>query len=144
VTVYDAPTADAGPDKQILCGVGSVLIGGSPTASGGTSPYTYEWTPATGLDNAAIANPSASAAGNYTVTVIDSNGCTDSDDVTVTVTQCCCICGFVYRAGTMEPLAGWEVILEKNRQTLGLKSGATLRMPMVSTASANLGTANTG
>jgi hypothetical protein len=46
--------------------------------------------------------------------VTNSNGCTDSDDVTVTVTQCCCICGFVYRAGTTEALSGWEVILEKH------------------------------
>jgi len=114
VVVNESPTADAGADWQIIQG-GSVVIGGSPTASGGTPPYTYSWTPTTGLNDPGIANPTASPAVNttYTVTVIDSMGCTDSDDVTVTLAHGCCICGFVYRAGTMEPLAGWEVILEK-------------------------------
>jgi hypothetical protein len=37
VTVYQNPTADAGPDKSICAG-DSVVIGGSPTASGGTLP----------------------------------------------------------------------------------------------------------
>ncbi|MGB6873948.1 MAG: PKD domain-containing protein [Dehalococcoidia bacterium] len=115
VVVNESPTADAGADWQIIQG-GSVVIGGSPTASGGTPLYTYSWTPITGLNDASFANPTASPAVNttYTVTVTDSNGCTDSDDVTVTVTQGCCICGFVYRAGTTEALAGWEVVLEKH------------------------------
>jgi len=114
VSQYLSPTADAGAAAVIISG-DSVVIGGTPTASGGTPLYTYVWTPATGLNNATAANPTASPAVNttYTVTVTDSNGCTDSDDVTVTVIQDCCICGFVYRAGTTEPLAGWEVILEK-------------------------------
>jgi len=91
------------------------VIGGTPTASGGTPLYTYSWTPTTGLNDASIANPTASPAVTtpYTVTVTDSKGCTDSDDVTVTVTHGWCICGFVYRAGTTEALAGWEVVLEK-------------------------------
>jgi PKD repeat protein len=115
VTVNAKPTADAGADGVITVG-GSLVIGGTPTASGGTPLYTCSWSPATGLDNASFANPTASPAVNttYTVTVTDSNGCTDSDDVTVTVTQGCCIGGFVYRAGTMEPLAGWQVILERH------------------------------
>jgi len=52
-------------------------------------------------------------AGTYTLTVTAVNGCTDSVTVTVTVTYGCCICGRVYRAGTPEPLAGWQVILER-------------------------------
>ena len=114
VTVNTKPTADAGADAVIISG-DSVVIGGTPTASGGTPSYSYDWTPTTGLNDTSIANPNASPAVNttYTVTVTDSNGCTDSDDVTVTVIQDCCICGFVYRAGTTEPLVGWEVVLEK-------------------------------
>jgi len=115
VSQYPNPAADAGADRQIISG-NSVVIGGTPTASGGTPLYTFSWSPSTGLNDASFANPTASPAVNttYTVTVTDSKGCTDSDDVTVTVTQGCCIYGFVYRAGTMEALAGWEVILEKH------------------------------
>ncbi len=42
------------------------------TASGGTGPYTYTWTG--GVSNTSLA--SNLAAGNYTVTVTDVNGCT--------------------------------------------------------------------
>jgi PKD repeat protein len=113
VTVQDAPIADAGVDKEILVG-GSVDIGGSPTGSGGTGALTYSWSPTTGLSNASTANPIASPSVNttYTVIVADSKGCTDSDDVTVTVDQGWWICGFVHRAGTKEALTGWEVVLE--------------------------------
>jgi autotransporter-associated beta strand protein len=78
--------ANAGPD-QSLCNLGSAVIGGSPTASGGSGTgYTYSWSLGTGLDNALIANPTASPTSTtiYTVTVTDSLGCTAQDSVTVT------------------------------------------------------------
>jgi hypothetical protein len=77
---------DAGPDHIITSG-GSTVIGGSPTASGGTAPYAYNWAPAAGLDNPSIANPTASSTvtTTYTVTVTDSKGCTGSDNMTVSV-----------------------------------------------------------
>ena len=115
VVVNPKPMVDAGADREIIAG-GSVVIGGSPTVLDGTPPYTYSWSPTTGLNDTSIANPTASPAVNttYNVTVIDSNGCTDSDFMTVTVTQGWCICGFVHRAGTSEALAGWGVILEQH------------------------------
>ena len=79
ITVNDLPTADAGLDDEICQGESTVL-----NASGGA---TYSWSPSTGLSSTTIANPTASPAITtvYTVTVIDANGCTDTDDVTVTV-----------------------------------------------------------
>ena len=84
VEVYQNPIANAGDNKSISAG-GSVEIGGSPTASNGTFPYTYSWSPTTGLNDATIANPTASPASTttYTVEVNDTNGCVDSDNMTV-------------------------------------------------------------
>lgn len=74
------PVASAGPDKTIDCNNPSVGL----TASGGDS---YSWSPSTGLSSASVPNPSSSATitTQYTVTVIGTNGCTDTDDLTVTV-----------------------------------------------------------
>lgn len=79
-------TADAGLD-QTICEGASVTIGGSPTASGGLAPYTYSWTPATGLSSSTVANPVASptVTTTYTVTITDANSTSTSDVVTVTV-----------------------------------------------------------
>lgn len=86
VTVNSVPTANAGGNKN-LCTGSSVVMGGSPTASGGTSPYTYSWTPSSWLSSTTIANPTASSIGTitYSVTVTDNNGCTNRDAATVTV-----------------------------------------------------------
>ena len=78
--------ADAGNDT-IVCTGTSMPIGGNPTASGGTPPYTYSWSPASGLDDTDIPNPIATftTTTTYTVTVTDSLGCTATDNVTLTV-----------------------------------------------------------
>jgi len=86
VGARSGPDADAGPDRSVIFG-GSVVIGGDPTASGGSGGYAYLWNPAEGLDDPMGPNPSASPPGttNYTVTVIDDEGCEDRDDVRVVV-----------------------------------------------------------
>jgi PKD repeat protein len=86
VTVHSNPTADAGPDQSI-CEGGSTTIGGSPTASGGTSPYSYSWSNSASLSCSNCANPTASPSSSttYTVTVTDNNGCSDLDAMTVSV-----------------------------------------------------------
>ncbi|MEZ4915286.1 MAG: hypothetical protein R2798_14645 [Chitinophagales bacterium] len=79
VLVHPTPTASAGTDQSICQGESTQL-----TATGGIS---YAWSPATGLDNPNIANPTASPTSTttYTVSVTDENGCTDSDEVTISI-----------------------------------------------------------
>jgi hypothetical protein len=81
------PKAVAGKHQTIQLG-GMATIGFTPTASGGSPPYTYSWYPSTGLNNTTIANPTASPGQTttYTVTVTDANGCKSTSTVTVTVT----------------------------------------------------------
>ena len=81
VTLLDA---DAGPD-QAICPGGSVTIGGSPTTT--TVGATIAWSPNTGLSGTSIPNPTANPATTttYTVTVTDPAGCSQTDQVTITV-----------------------------------------------------------
>ena len=77
------PTADAGPDVTI-----SVL---GSTALNGSGGSFYLWTPSTGLSNTNIASPTASPTSTttYILQVTDIYGCTDTDEVTVTVESIC-------------------------------------------------------
>ena len=50
------------------------------TATGGTFPYGYVWTPNVGVSNIA----SALQVGNYSVVVSDNNGCTNSSSFVIT------------------------------------------------------------
>ena len=81
-------TANAGPD-QYICGGDAVIIGGSPAAAGGTTPYNYSWSPATGLSNPNIANPIASptTTTTYTLTVTDGASDVATDNMTVYVSN---------------------------------------------------------
>ncbi|HRZ76661.1 MAG TPA: hypothetical protein P5248_04790, partial [Bacteroidales bacterium] len=61
-----------------LCPDGEIELGGSPTASGGQPPYTYSWSPAEGLDDTTLANPTLSFDGGlaiYKLKVEDAAGC---------------------------------------------------------------------
>ncbi|MGZ4058436.1 MAG: hypothetical protein ACXVPU_05390, partial [Bacteroidia bacterium] len=56
------------------------------TVSGGTSPFTYTWTPGPGsVTTASVTNTlSSQCAGVYTINVTDSHGCTASANITIT------------------------------------------------------------
>ncbi|MGB3075160.1 MAG: Ig-like domain-containing protein, partial [Chitinophagales bacterium] len=73
-------TVNAGPDLTKCHGKPIML-----SAVSNDQAASYSWSPATGLDNANIANPTCNVGSSttYTVTVTAANGCTASDDVNV-------------------------------------------------------------
>jgi len=79
-------SANAGTDKTIICG-GTAQLNSVTTNYTGTGTLKYKWTPATGLNNDSIVNPTATVTSDitYTVTVTTPNGCTATDDIKVTV-----------------------------------------------------------
>ncbi len=66
------------------------------TASGGTPPYLYQWSPGGQIGQTA----SNLCPGNYTVTITDANGCTVQRTVTVNVLSCT---GFTVQVNTTSP-----------------------------------------
>ncbi|MBR9975189.1 MAG: SBBP repeat-containing protein, partial [Bacteroidetes bacterium] len=114
VAVAPGPQAHAGDDKRICAGFGSPV--GQP-ATGGTPPYRYAWTPVFGLDNPAAMNPVASPnqTTDYTVTVTDASGCTDTDLVKV----------FVYPAPVVSLPKEMTICRDQGRRLeLGVSGGA--------------------
>ncbi len=88
--VNPLPIANAGNNLTVPS-TASAILGGNPTASFGKPPYTYAWSPVTGLDYSSVANPVDSgitANTTYTVQVTDSNGCTASATILVDVITC--------------------------------------------------------
>ncbi|HET6989756.1 MAG TPA: SprB repeat-containing protein, partial [Bacteroidia bacterium] len=78
VTNQAGPTAIISSQQNATCqgGCNGSAIG---TATGGTAPYTFSWSPAGG--NAPTAN--GLCAGSYTLTVTDANGCVDWTSVSI-------------------------------------------------------------
>ncbi len=84
----NALIVNAGQDVTITPG-GSTQLNG--TVTGGVIPYSYSWTPATGLSNPDIINPLATPAATtiYRLTVSDNIGCVAWDEVVVNVEVLC-------------------------------------------------------
>jgi hypothetical protein len=87
--VVGSLAVSAGSNVSSACGT-PMAIGGAPTASGGITPYAYDWTPATGLSSSTAANPTVTpdvASRVYTVTAVDADGCQLSSATTFTATN---------------------------------------------------------
>ena len=71
--IVTEPSALQTTTSLVNAACGSANGAATITASGGTSPYTYVWSPAVST----TASATGLSAGNYVVTVIDDQGCTD-------------------------------------------------------------------
>lgn len=85
VTWVPTLTAAATATPGIVCAGNSSQL--NTIRTGGQAPFSYLWSPSTGLSDPAISNPVATppATTNYTVTVTDALGTTAAGSVTVTV-----------------------------------------------------------
>jgi len=79
ITEPSAPLSATQSQGNVLCH-GNATGSATVTASGGTAPYTYSWSPSGGSG----ATAGNLAAGNYTVTVTDANGCSLQKNYTIT------------------------------------------------------------
>lgn len=72
-------------DKTVICG-GTVSLNATTNYSGG-GILTYQWSPTTGLNDATIANPTATVTNDitYTVTINTPNSCSTSKSLSVTI-----------------------------------------------------------
>lgn len=79
LSVFDLPTIQSGGGDSICIGESTTL-----SASGGVS---YLWSPGSTLSNTTIASPVATPTSTttYTLQVTDANGCSNTDQLTVTV-----------------------------------------------------------
>ncbi len=86
----------------ICTGIATQLLA---TASGNGAPYTYSWSPPTGLSNPNIANPVASpeAAQVYVVTATTFNGCTATDAVSIMFCEDQCIDPYIFVPSAFTP-----------------------------------------
>jgi len=91
------PTADAGPDQDVVEGA-TVTLDGSQSSDPNDAVVTYQWTqtggPATTVSDANAVRPTfvaapitADAAVVFQLTVYDSGGDSDSDTVEITITE---------------------------------------------------------
>ena len=80
ITQPDALTSAINTSTNVSC---SGLSNGSATVTvnGGTTPYSYSWNT---TSEQPTATPSGLAAGTYTVSVTDAQGCSSSSSVTIT------------------------------------------------------------
>ena len=84
ITVNQLPVINV-TDKTAICG-GSVSLNATTNYSG-SGTVSYQWSPTTGLNDATIANPTATVTNDitYTVTINTPNSCSTSKSLAITI-----------------------------------------------------------
>jgi len=79
--------ARPGNDTTICQGTAPFILGQNPAAINGTGPYTYLWSPVTGLSDPTLEHPlyTPTTSVTYTLTIHDNAGCSSSKDIKITV-----------------------------------------------------------
>lgn len=82
--INDPPTVNAGLDLEICDGVAAVMS----TSITGNEPFTYSWSPTTGITFPNTQNPNITPTSTtiFSLTVTARGGCSSSDDIQITVT----------------------------------------------------------
>ncbi|HEX7015038.1 MAG TPA: hypothetical protein VF191_05960, partial [Cyclobacteriaceae bacterium] len=82
-----ALTADAGPPSAEVCEGDGLVLGGDPSASGGTGFYSISWTSNPAGFTSQASNPVVTPTEDtdYILTVVDSDGDIDIDVISVTI-----------------------------------------------------------
>jgi hypothetical protein len=87
-TVYQANIlqADAGSSQSVVAGT-VIQLGATTVATGGSPPYHYRWSPAFGLNDSTLPNPTLTADSTltYTLEVYDTDGCIASSSVHISL-----------------------------------------------------------
>lgn len=96
--------------NTIYLGYGPQALTLSVQASGGTAPYTFNWSNGS-TQSTTIAQPATAGQHNYTVTITDAQGCTDSASHQITVAD--------IRSG-----AGKVTVCHKGENTLSINAGS--------------------
>ncbi len=84
ITMYEQPLAHPGSDHY-SCAKDSVTLGGRTT--GGKPPYSWQWSPTTGLSDPTVERPRlfVTKGEQYQVIVTDANGCRDTAVTNVSI-----------------------------------------------------------
>jgi hypothetical protein len=86
LTIHPLPVVYAGADQSIPNGTSTTIT--DATASG-TATLSYSWTPAASFVNPSVLNPTTVnlfSTHIYTLTVTDGNSCSNTDQMTITIT----------------------------------------------------------
>jgi hypothetical protein len=120
VYVHPNPTANAGPDQSYCLDDGSNSVTLTGSATGGTPGYSYSWNQ--GLGNGQSKTVSPDVTTTYTLTVIDDEGCEDTDQVTV----------YVHENPTANAGPDQSICLDDGSNTVILTAGASGGTPVYS------------